>query len=510
MNRVKKEYWLLSALLVAKVLLQIWATGTGYELHRDEFLHLDQGHHLAWGYASVPPFTSWTSWIIIQLGNSEFWVKFFPALWGVLTIVVVWRMAGLLGGSLLAKTLAGVAVLFSSLVRLNLLYQPNSFDILSWSALIFFLSAYLQKKQVRWLYFAAVIFALGFLNKYNIAILAAAIAPALLLTPQRSIFREKHLYVAASVALLLILPNLLWQWQHDFPVATHMKELAGTQLIHVNRADFLIDQLLYFPGALFLSIGSLLALLLYPPFRNIRFLFPVFFLVILLFLYFKAKSYYAIGLYPCYIAIGAVYLDEVWSHGWKRFLKIALFLLPILLFIPGAKVAYPTQSPAFIASHPDIYGQYGLLRWEDGQDHSIPQDFADMLGWKEMAHKTDSTLETVGDWQNTIVIADNYGQAGAFNFYTTLPTRAHSFNADYINWLQLDREYKNVILIKEAGDSSYQDLFPAFEHAYVADSITSPYARERGARIVVLQGARRSITDQLRKLRQERLATGSK
>ena len=146
MNLVRKEYWLLSALLITKIILQIWATGTGYELHRDEFLHLDQGHHLAWGYASVPPFTSWTSWIIAQLGNSVFWVKFFPALWGVLTILLVWKMAGLLGGSLLAKTLAGIAVVFSSLVRLNLLYQPNSFDILSWSALIFFLSAYFQKK----------------------------------------------------------------------------------------------------------------------------------------------------------------------------------------------------------------------------------------------------------------------------------------------------------------------------------------------------------------------------
>ena len=108
--------------------------------------------------------------------------------------------------------------------------------------------------------------------------------PALLLTPQRIIFREKHLYAAAALALLMILPNLLWQWQQDFPVATHMKELASTQLVHVNRADFLIDQLLYFTGALFLIIGSLLALLFYPPFRSIRFLFPAFFLVILLFL----------------------------------------------------------------------------------------------------------------------------------------------------------------------------------------------------------------------------------
>ncbi|KKX47100.1 hypothetical protein L950_0228290 [Sphingobacterium sp. IITKGP-BTPF85] len=28
-----------------------------------------------------------------------------------------------------------------------------------------------------------------------------------------------------------------------------------------------------------------------------------------------------------------------------------------------------------------------MLTWEDGKEHQLPQDFADMLGWKELAKK---------------------------------------------------------------------------------------------------------------------------
>jgi hypothetical protein len=73
-----------------------------------------------------------------------------------------------------------------------------------------------------------------------------------------------------------------------------------------------------------------------------------------------------------------------------------------------------------------------LLRWEDGKDHLLPQDFADMLGWKELALKVDSAYLKLPNKDNTLILCDNYGQAGAINFYTRQKLRAVSFNADYI------------------------------------------------------------------------------
>ena len=86
-----KKTIILIVFIAIKFILQFVLLSPEYDLQRDEYLHLDLGNHLAWGYMSVPPFTAWTSWIIQFFGNSFFWVKFFPALYGCMTLLVVWK-----------------------------------------------------------------------------------------------------------------------------------------------------------------------------------------------------------------------------------------------------------------------------------------------------------------------------------------------------------------------------------------------------------------------------------
>ena len=74
--------------------------------------------HLAWGYISVPPVTSWMAWIIHQLGGSEFWVKLIPAFFGALTILIVAKIIEAIGGSLYAILLGCVSVLLSGILRI--------------------------------------------------------------------------------------------------------------------------------------------------------------------------------------------------------------------------------------------------------------------------------------------------------------------------------------------------------------------------------------------------------
>jgi 4-amino-4-deoxy-L-arabinose transferase-like glycosyltransferase len=84
------RYGMLFLLVLVKFVLQYVMVNPEYELHRDEFLYLDQAFHPAAGYISVPPFTSWIAAIIQLLGGGLFWVRFFPALFGTLTVVMVW------------------------------------------------------------------------------------------------------------------------------------------------------------------------------------------------------------------------------------------------------------------------------------------------------------------------------------------------------------------------------------------------------------------------------------
>ncbi|CAN5212550.1 hypothetical protein BH20BAC1_BH20BAC1_18970 [soil metagenome] len=494
-----KTNWILLLFIILKFAIQYVSINPVYELQRDEYLHLDLGKHLAWGYLSVPPVTGILSNIINLLGNNLFWIKFFPAFFGVLIIIVVWQAVEELKGNLFALVLASLCVTLSALVRINTLYQPNSLDFFCWTFVFFTVLKYINTRHPKWLYYSCFAFAIGFLNKYNIAFLLIGIVPAILLTPLRNVFRNKHLYFAAGLALLIILPNVIWQLQNDLPVVHHMKLLANTQLVNVNRLSFLREQLLFFAGGLFVLLAAFISFFVYRPFRKYQVFFYTLVFTLMAFVYFRAKNYYAIGLYPIFFAFGAVYLEKILSNGWLRYLRIALILFPVLLFAGIYKYLLPVLSPEEITADKHVFEKIGLLRWEDGKNHNIPQDFADMIGWKELARLADSAMLVSPDPQKTIIQCDNYGQAGAINYYSKIEnTNALSMNADYINWYPLDKfEIKNVVLIRDAGDDLERER-SLFDKTTMIGSIQNPNAREFGTTVYLLEGAKVSINQLLK------------
>jgi hypothetical protein len=497
---MKEKGIILLGFVLAKFLLQYTLISPEYDLQRDEYLHLDQAHHLAWGYLSIPPVTSWISSIIYFLGNSVFWVKFFPALFGALTMVVVWKAIEELKGNRFALILGATCVLFSALLRLNTLYQPNSLDVLSWTAFYFILIKYFKTENPKWLFVGAIVFALGFLNKYNIVFMLIGLFPAVLLTGQRKVFARKEFYMAFFLALLLVLPNLVWQYQNNFPVIHHLNQLSEIQLVNVDRWEFIKSQLLFFIGSLFVIVAALYALVFYQPFRAYKTFFWAMFFTLIAFLYFKAKDYYALGIYPIYISIGSFFLAEQLKNGWKKYLQPVAIALPVLFFIPMYKFVFPNKSPEYIVANTKQYKELGLLRWEDGKDHAIPQDFADMLGWKELAYKVDKIYARLPAPSKTLVLCDNYGQAGAINYYTQRNIRAVSFNADYINWFKLDQAYENLIRVISPEDraSELKETRPFFHTSSVSDSVTNPFAREYGTTIYTFIGAKIDINQRIK------------
>ena len=496
-----KNNLILFGFIILKFILQYILISPEYDLHRDEYLHLDQAGHLAWGYLSVPPVTSWISYIIMLLGNSIFWIRFFPALFGALTLVFVWKTIEILKGNLYALILGATGILFSCLLRINMLYQPNSLDILCWTAFYYIIIQYLSSAKTKWLYLGAIIFAFGFLNKYNILFLLLGIIPAILFSTKRKILSRKEVYFALVLGLILILPNLLWQYNNHFPIVHHMKELSKTQLVNVDLTGFLKEQILFFIGSLLVILSGLYALLFYKPFKEHTLFFGTFIFTFLIFIYFKAKAYYVIGLYPVFIGFGSVYVSEILNQGWKRFIKPVSILLPLLLFIPMYNLAFPNKSPEYMVAHSEKYRKMGMLRWEDGKDHHLPQDFADMLGWKELAEKTDSIYALFPKSENTLVLCDNYGQAGAINYYTKKGIKAVSFNADYLNWFDLNVTYKNLIRIKayNKDNEELKETSPYFESAFIGGQVTNKYAREYGTTIFVFTKAEININERLEK-----------
>lgn len=499
-NATPVDLGVLVFFVILKLILPFFLVNAAYSLHRDEFLHLDQANHLAWGFQSVPPVTSIFALIIKLLGSGEAAVRLVSASIGAATLVFTWKIVDALKGNLYAKVLSAIALICCAVGRLDLLFQPNAFDILSWTAVYFFLIRFVDTKENRFLYFTGIALGLGFLNKYSIVFLAAGVIPALLISNQRQVFRNKHLYLAALLALLMILPNLIWQYTHHFPVVGHMKELAATQLDKINRVDFLKDQLLYYFNIIFIVLAGIIALLFYKPFTAFRWIIFGFIISIILFTWFRAKGYYAAGLYPVIIAAGCTYFSFVFNNGWKKYLKVLMVILPIALFSLTLKFAYPVLSPEQIIAKHEKFAKIGMLRWEDGLQHDLPQDFADMQGWKEMAALTDIAYARVKDKSALLIRADNYGEAGAINYYSKFKNiNAVAYNADYLYWFKIDKPIKHVILIREPNEEDPQRKKerPFFGKITKIGEVRTPYAREKGASVFLLEDANIDINSRI-------------
>jgi hypothetical protein len=427
--------------------------------------------------------------IVWLLGGGIFWIRLFPALFGALTIVFTWLIVESLGGSLFSKILASGAIVFSALMRINILYQPNSFDILAWTIIFYFLIKYIQSEKTKWLYYLAVIIAAGFYNKYNLVFLLAGLVIGFLFTDQRKIFAKPALWKAMIISLILLSPNIIWQVINHFPVFQHMKVLKHNQLDNNSSLGFLKSQIFFFLGSLPLTFGAIIAFIFFKPMKPFRFIGISFVSVITLFAFMKAKDYYAVGIYPVIIAFGSVYFDSILSKTWRFIVFPLLIGINLFMFLITLKVVYPLYTPTEIRQNAKAFERMGMLRWEDGKNHNLPQDFADMLGWHEMADKALAAFNTIpaDERENTLVICFNYGQAGALNYFNRkkMP-EAYAYNTDYIYWLPRIKKIKNILLV---GKNPGQRVTGQFKNCNLISTVENSFARESGTEIYLLTGA---------------------
>ena len=156
--------------------------------------------------------------------------------------------------------------------------------------------------------------------------------------------------------------------------------------------------------------------------------------------------------------------------------------------------------------NPPGYAKLGLNRWEDGNEHTIPQDFADMLGWSELAAKVDSAYSLMPKDGRTTVLCGNYGEAGAINYYSKIPElKALTMNADYLYWFDLEEPVKNLILVRIDDEPITQRELDIFEEYREIGKITHPLSMEKGttlprrqAGVHFLRGAKADVNSILR------------
>lgn len=147
----------------------------------------------------------------------------------------------------------------------------------------------------------------------------------------------------------------------------------------------------------------------------------------------------------------------------------------------------------------------GLLRWNDGQNHELPQDFADMQGRKEMASKALLAYRMIPNDERaqTLVFCDNYGQTGAVNYYNRneMP-EAYSANSDYIFWMPHMKEIKNILLIGKKPSDKVIAMFSDFK---LVGTVNCENAIEKNTGIYLLIGANKDFTFEFYKIMDKRI-----
>jgi hypothetical protein len=314
---------------------------------------------------------------------------------------------------------------------------------------------------------------------------------ALLFTKYRSVFLNKHFWYASLIGFIIFLPNLIWQWQNHFPVIVHMNELQQTQLQYINPSGFLTDQLLLFFPCFFIWLAGLLNTV---SSKQYRFVGLAYVFVIILLLIGHGKSYYSAGVYPPLFAFGATALEK-FTAAKRKPLRYAFVIFAIGFGLFVTPILLPILPPQPLA---DLYTKMhiektGALKWEDLKNHPLPQDFSDMLGWEEMTQKAAKAYNLLNDSEkkNAIIFCNNYGMAGAVNYYApkyNLP-QAYSDNASFLYWLPPDINMKNFVLISDDPNETEHDFAKGFQSITLVDTIANKYAREYRDYIYLFKGA---------------------
>lgn len=420
---------LLLALAAAKLVFHI-ATNGQYGFHRDELQFLSDARHLDWGYVTYPPLTPFLGRIEWELfGASLTGFRLFPALAQSIVFVVAGLMARRLGGGRAAMLLAAFAVALGPVsLSGSALFMYVTFDFLCYVLLAYFVVCRIESGDARWWLAIGAMVGLGMMTKYTAAFFAAGLAAGVVLTPLRADLRSRWLWCGVALSLLIFLPNLIWQFRHDF-VTLDMLQHIHARDVRIGRADGFWPEQLYIASN-FVTV-PLWLLGLWFVFatdrgRRWRILGWMALIPFAIFVAARGRGYYAAPLYPMLLAAGAVqlqtFIDSLHVAKWRRGAWAASFVIVFCgaIMLRVCLPLVPVNSPAW------------------GRVNDLNGDFREQFGWPELAREVARVRDalTAQERAQTGIWASNYGEAGALDLYGPRYGLPQAWSAANSFWLR--------------------------------------------------------------------------
>jgi hypothetical protein len=457
----------------AKLLIHLTTAGR-YGYFRDELYFLDCARHLDWGYVDCAPLIAVYAKVALLLGGSLPALRSLAALAGAARVALTMLLAHELKGGRFAQALAGLCALAAPIyLGVDSILTMNGFESLFWMGCVYVLVRIVRTGNSRlWVWFG-VLAGLGLENKHSTLLFGGALVAALLLTRERGELLKPWIWIAGGIALLIFLPNVLWQIRHGFPTLEDLENVRKTgKNVVLSPLAFVGQQILLLHPFLFpIWLAGLVSFLVGRGSR-LRVLGWTYIVLLAMMIVLKAKNYYLTPIYPMLFASGAVAVEgwlerRAWSRGrlWPKAAIAAYVVAAGTIIVP---VILPVLPPEELIAY---QRRLGLAPPKTEVHHSGPleQRLGDQFGWEELVADVAKIYRSLPaeERARTGIFASNYGEAGALNLYGPaygLPPAicAHQnhyfwgpgdFRGDTLIWLQWGRESieRRCLSVEQAG-----------------------------------------------------------
>jgi hypothetical protein len=425
-GRRRAEWTILFSIAAAVTLVHL-ATNGRYGFHRDELQFLSDARHLDWGFVAYPPLTPFVERIGLELfGLSMVGLRLFSVLSQAAVIVLTCLMARELGGGRLAQGTATLAVALSPMALFNgTEFQYGTFDYLWWALVALFTIRLLRTENPRWWLGIGATIGMGLETKYTILFLTFALLCGLLFSRSRRLLWNRWFAGGVAIALLIFLPNLLWQIHHDFITyhflhSIHIRDVRwgrGDRLTFLFKQFFMCANIYAAP----LWIGGLVCYLRSSRYRPLAWMYLI---PAAYFLSVQGVFYYLAPAYPMLIAMGAAG-GERWvatlSKLWRRVVKIVFFQGIAVAGTYGIAVIVPLT-----ASGP-------LMHFALDQNDSLREE----IGWTELVKTVAGIRDSLNPEQQASlgITTGNYGEYGAIDILGPaygLPSPIGTTNSEWL------------------------------------------------------------------------------
>jgi hypothetical protein len=469
----RSDLALLAGLAVFKVLLHLPVL-TRYGYSNDELYFIACGRHLSFGYVDHAPLVPWVARLSTSLfGESLFALRVLATLSTAMTVFLVGLLVRRLGGNRFAQIIACLGIIIAPVFLRtgNMLCLP-AFEPLFWILASYLVVRIIQDNNPRLWPLLGFVIGFGLLNKHSMLFFGFGLVLGMTLTPMRRHFKSPWLYAGGSIAFLMILPNLIWQINHDWPTLSFILNLREGVMSGISALQFLAGQLLYLhPFNVILWISGLVFFLFSKSGKPYRILGWIWVFVFVLLLATKSKIYYLAPAYAALFAGGGISLERWISRKGKRWLKPAF----VSLLLVGGLILGPISVPYLDIDTTENYIHivtFGAFK----NIHEITGDLRSMFGWEKMVQTVANVFYTLSpeEQDKTVIWAFGRGNAAAVDYFGKEYGLPNAVSLALSYWLWGVPEGKGDIVI--AIGIQKKDIEHIFDKVEVAAEVELEHA----------------------------------